>query len=112
MESTTDFEKLLLLYKTEGHNMSIESFCIHNGVNYKAFDRWYRDTHKNIVPVQVVGESDPVEENHEEVKAEELAKDEARISVSMYLGNGFYVKRKHLTYAQLKSLVEKLESLC
>ena len=28
MENTTDFEKLLFLYKTEGKNMSIEFFCV------------------------------------------------------------------------------------
>ena len=38
MESTTDFEKLLFLYKTEDHNMTIKSFCMNNGVNYGTFD--------------------------------------------------------------------------
>ena len=42
MESITDFEKLLFLYKTEGRNMTMESFCMNNGVNYGAFDKWYR----------------------------------------------------------------------
>ncbi len=54
MLSTTDFVKLLFLYKTEGKNMSIQTFCVNNGVNYRAFGKWFRNTHKDIVPVEVV----------------------------------------------------------
>ena len=42
MLSTTDFERLLFLYKTEGKNMSIYTFCVNSGVNYRAFDKWFR----------------------------------------------------------------------
>src|SRR5574344_1488596 len=66
MESTTDFEKLLFLYKTEGRNMTIESFCISNGVNYRAFDKWYRNCHRDIVPIQII--SKPETEDHQECK--------------------------------------------
>lgn len=31
MLSTIDFEKLLFLYKTEGQNMSIHTFCVNKG---------------------------------------------------------------------------------
>ena len=50
MLSTTDFEKLLFLYKTEGKNMSIQTFCVNSGVNYRAFDKWFRNTHKDTRP--------------------------------------------------------------
>jgi hypothetical protein len=39
MLSKTDFEKLLFLYKTEGKNMSIQTFCVNSGLNYRAFDK-------------------------------------------------------------------------
>lgn len=55
MERTSDFEQLLFLYKTEGKGISLEQFCINNGINYRAFDRWYRNHHEGVVPVQVVG---------------------------------------------------------
>ncbi len=111
MESTTDFEKLLFLYKTEGKHMSIETFCVHNGINYKAFDRWYRNTHKDIVPVQIVEDKD-LEADCHEIKEDPHSDREARISISRYLGNGIYVKRKHLTYPELKELINKLECIC
>ena len=40
MERTSDFEQPLFLYKTEGKGISLEQFCINNGINYRAFDRW------------------------------------------------------------------------
>ena len=51
MERTSDFEQLLFLYKTEGKGISLEQFCINNGINYRAFDRWYRNHHEGAVQV-------------------------------------------------------------
>ncbi|MCO6026538.1 hypothetical protein NG821_11955 [Prevotella cerevisiae] len=39
IQGTTDLEKLLFLYKTEGKNMSIQTFCVNSGLNYRAFDK-------------------------------------------------------------------------
>lgn len=39
MVSTTDFEKLLFFYKTEGKNRSIQTFCMNNVANYRTFDK-------------------------------------------------------------------------
>jgi hypothetical protein len=33
MLSTTVFEKRFFLHKTEGKNVSIQTFCVNNGVN-------------------------------------------------------------------------------
>ena len=40
MEKTSDFEKLLFLYKTEGKGISLEQYCINNRINYRISDRW------------------------------------------------------------------------
>jgi hypothetical protein len=39
MLSTKVFEKLLIFYKAEGKNMSIQTFCVNSGLNYRAFDK-------------------------------------------------------------------------
>lgn len=112
MESTTDFEKLLFLYKTEGRNMTIESFCINNGVNYRTFDRWYRNSHKDIVPIQI---TDKPEAEHEERKQEDDSQHsdhETLITMTLNFSNGMYIRRKHLTYAELKQMILKVEGLC
>ena len=113
MESTTDFEKLLFLYKTEGRNMTIESFCISNGVNYRAFDKWYRNCHRDIVPIQIISKPE-TEQEHQECKHtdEQSSTHETLITMTLNFSNGMYIRRKHLTYPELKQLILKVEGLC
>ena len=57
MYSYNDFERLFLRYKLEGipAGVSIEKFCMSNQVPYNLFSKWYKDTRKKIIPVQVLG---------------------------------------------------------
>ncbi len=54
-----DFKELLLYfqYQTEAvpHRMSLQAFCSKNNVPYNIFHKWYKDTHRKIVEVQVNG---------------------------------------------------------
>ena len=109
MESITDFEKLLFLYKTEGHNKTIESFCMNNGVNYRAFDKWYRNCHKDIIPVQI---TDRPESEPQESKNDQASVHDTLITLTLNFSNGMYMRRKHLTYSELKQLILKVEGLC
>ena len=53
MERTSDFEELHFLYKAEGKGFSLEQYCINNEINYRTFDRWYRNQHERVRAVQV-----------------------------------------------------------
>ena len=57
MYSYNDFECLFVRYKLEGipAGVSIEKFCLSNKVPYNLFAKWYKDTRKKIIPVQVLG---------------------------------------------------------
>ncbi len=57
MYSYNDFERLFLRYKLEGvpSGVSIEQFCLAQKVPYNLFQKWYKDTRKKIIPVQVLG---------------------------------------------------------
>jgi hypothetical protein len=55
MERTSDFEKLLFLYKTEDKDFSIELYCINNEINYRVFDRLYHNHRDGVVLVQLAG---------------------------------------------------------
>ena len=48
MYSNSDFEKVWFLYKTEGEpkGISINTFCVNQGVPYNQFNDWFRKTHK------------------------------------------------------------------
>ena len=113
MFSSKDFEKCWFLYQSEGHprNISIEEFCLKQGVPVNEFNKWYRDTHKRIYPVQVDGA--PASESREEPQVDQTApKESVRIAVTVCMSNGVLIKRKNLSYESLLRFVEKLEALC
>ena len=99
--------------RTEGipHDLSIEQFCLKQGVPVNEFNKWYRDNHKRIHPIQVDGI--PSEES-KEPSGESLAKgtNSVRISITRFMSNGVLIKRKKLSYDSLLKFVEKLEVLC
>lgn len=124
MYSYNDFERLFLRYKLEGipAGVSIEKFCMSNQVPYNLFSKWYKDTRKKIIPVQVLGAPSPEAEMPEspssipEQKSESDSRlsspTELRILVDIRMSNGVHISQKNLSYKGLKSLVEKLEGLC
>jgi len=124
MCSYNEFERLFLRYKLEGvpNGISIEQFCLSNKVPYNLFEKWYKDTRKKIIPVQVLG-TPPAEVDSVEISASILNQNpisdspvlphtELRILVDIRMSNGVHVSQKNLSYEGLKSLVEKLEGLC
>ena len=113
MYSNSDFEKLWFLYKTEGEpkGISINSFCVNQGVPYNHFNDWFRKTHKKIVPVQIDGMPSIDEDSVKEAKPE-IVKEKGHIMVLIQNREGLQIKKKNITYPELKQLVEKLEGLC
>lgn len=113
MFSSKDFEKCWFLYQSEGlpYNLSIEEFCLKQGVPVNEFNRWYRNTHKRIHPIQVSGV--PTSETKEDISEDQPpSKGSVRIAVTISMSNGVFVKRKNLSYESLLKFVEKLEGLC
>ena len=57
MYSSEDFERFYFQYQTETlpHGKSLQSFCIKNKVPYNIFQKWFKDTRKKVVEVQVDG---------------------------------------------------------
>ena len=113
MYSNSDFEKIWFLYKTEGEpkGISINSFCVSQGVPYSQFNDWFRKTHKKIVPVQIDGIPSSDEGLAQDIKPE-IVKERGHIMVLIQNRDGLQIKKKNLTYLELKQLVEKLEGLC
>ena len=113
MFSSKDFEKCWFLYQSEGlpYNLSIEEFCLKQGVPVSEFNKWYRDTHKRIHPIQVDGApaSEAKEDTAEDQNSSQVS---VRIAVTICMNNGVFIKQKNLSYESLQQFVEKLEALC
>ena len=108
-----DFEKCWFLYQSEGlpYNLSIEEFCLKQGVPVNEFNKWYRDTHKRIHPIQVDG-APALEAKEYTAEGQNSSQVSVRIAVTISMSNGVFVKRKNLSYEGLLKFVEKLEGLC
>ena len=57
MYSSEDLERFYFQYQTEAlpHGESLQSFCVKNKVPYNIFQKWFKDTRKKVVEVQVDG---------------------------------------------------------
>ena len=109
MYSYNDFERLFLRYKLEGipAGVSIEKFCMSNKVPNNLFFKWYKDTRKKIVPVQVLGapstESEmpespsPLPEQKSESDPRLFCHTELRILVDIRMSNGVHISQKNLS---------------
>ncbi|HBO06583.1 MULTISPECIES: hypothetical protein [Bacteroides] len=103
MYSYNDFERLFVRYKLENlpSGVSIEKFCMSNKVPYNLFAKWYKDTRKKIIPVQVLGVPSPESEMHEipspiseqnrEVDTWLSSPTELRIHVDIRMSNGVHI---------------------
>ena len=57
MYSNEDLERFYFKYQTEAlpHGQSLQSFCLNNNVPYNIFSKWYKDTRRKVVAVEVDG---------------------------------------------------------
>lgn len=104
MYSSEDFEKLWFLYKLEGQskNVSLESFCLQQGVSYRLFYKWFSSRKKTIVPVEVVGlpaDQLPLEDVNQESSCQDIVLASSIQTVLICLSNGVQISKSNLSYA-------------
>lgn len=118
MYSSEDLERFYFQYQTEAmpQGISIEQFCLKNKVPYNLFNKWYRDTRKRIVEVQVDGKpcltDQQATNSKEKPTPQEANPSSVRILVEIRMTNGLHLSQRNLSYQELRDLVEKLEGLC
>ena len=120
MYSSEDLESFYFQYQTEAlpHGESLQLFCAKHKIPYNIFQKWFKDTRKKVVEVQIDGV--PVI-NHEEKnktsdQAQTVSKSDidnpVRIWTDIRINNGLHLFQKNLSYQDLVRMVEKLECLC
>lgn len=130
MYSNEELERFYFKYQTEAlpHGQSIQSFCLTNNVPYNIFSKWYKDTRRKVVAVQVDGRPEnctgkSVQSDQDgslspkRMEKSPLSEDKphcppVRIWLELRMSNGLYLSRKNLSYQELSSMIEKLEGLC
>ena len=120
MYSSEDLERFYFQYQSEAlpHGESLQSFCLKHKVPYNIFQKWFKDTRKRIIEVQIDGA--PVISHEEEAKTgdgpEPVSKsnDEnpVRIWIDIRISNGLHLSQKNLSCQDLVRMIEKLEGLC
>lgn len=96
MYSSEDLERFYFQYQTEAllGGMSIEQFCLKNKEPYNIFNKWYRDTRKGIVEVQVDGRPSPADSHqlcpHGDVSSQ-TARTSVHILVELRMTNGLHI---------------------
>ena len=120
MYSSEDLERFYFQYQTEAlpHGESLQSFCVKNKVPYNIFQKWFKDTRKKVVEVQVDGAPEIAHEEKtktgEQPKPVSRSSDDnpVRIWIDIRISNGLHLSQKNLSYQDLVRMIEKLEGLC
>ena len=120
MYSSEDLESFYFQYQTEAlpHGESLQSFCVRNKVPYNIFQKWFKDTRKKVVEVQIDGapEIGHEEKNRTSDQFQSVSQSRndtpVRILVAIRISNGLHLSQKNLSYQDLVRMVEQLEGLC
>ena len=116
MYSSEDLEKFYFEYQSEWmpRGMSIQACCSWNNVPYKILDRWIRDIHKRVVPVEVTGIPEGRKEEGlqgTEAERKNPGREKVGIRVNIIASTGMRVTRGGLNYGSLRMFIEKLEGV-
>lgn len=109
---------ILVLERAITYGGSLQSFCVKQNVLYSIFQKWFKDTRKNVVEVQVDGAS--VINHGKKYKIgdqpEPVLKsgndNPVRIWVDNRISNGSRLSQTNLSYQVLVWMIEKMEGLC
>ncbi len=116
MYSSEDLERFYFQYQSEAfpHGESLQSFCVKNKVPYNIFQKWFKDTRKKVVSVQIDGapEISHSEKNKSSAQLQSVSKSSndtpVRIWIDIRISNGLHLFQKNLSYQDLVRMVEKL----
>lgn len=120
MCSSEDPERFYFQFQTEAlpHGESLQSFCVKNKVPYDIFYKWFKDTRKKVVEVQIDGipvvgnEKNPMSGMRPQTVSKGSSDTPARIWIEIRISNGLHLFQKNLSYQGLVRMIEKLEGLC
>lgn len=123
MYSDKDFQTFWFRYKTEGepHGISINSFCVNQGVPYKQFYAWFKKHAKDtVIPVEIEGMPDNEDEDDAKTKSKasvnaKSEKPKSKTSAEYDPSQGMTEQELHnfcrFLYSQLQAKDEEIKHL-
>lgn len=117
------YSEFLFRYQTDGAllKISINAYCIQEGIAYRNFIKWYRDNKKRIresemeeirlSPLTVTGapkDKSPVPL----VRSESSSEDANVVCFHLKLSNGIEINKENCNLESLTCLLQSLSALC
>lgn len=120
MYSSEDLESFLLSIPDRGLASwrTPPIICVRNKVPYNIFQKWFKDTRKKVVEVQIDGAPEIGHEEKSRTSDQPQSVSQSRndhpvcIWVAIRISNGLHLSRKNLSYQDLVRMVENLEGVC
>ena len=99
MYSSEDLERFYFQYQAEAfpHGESLQSFCVTNKVPYNIFQKWFKDTRKKVVEVQINGTPEIVHEEKSKASDQSQSVSQSRTAtpvrlwVDIRISNGLHL---------------------
>lgn len=125
MNKSEFYSEFLFRYQTDGapRKISINAYCISEGVEYRNFIKWYRDNKKRlretemeeirVSPLTVTGVPSACVSSAVVLTPKEYgAEDTNVVSFHLKLRNGIEINKENANLDSLTCLLQSLRSLC
>jgi len=125
MNKSEFYSEFLFRYQTDGapRKISINAYCISEGVEYRNFIKWYRDNKKRlretemeeirVSPLTVTGVPSASVSSAVVLTPKEYAAEDANVvSFHLKLRNGIEINKENANLDSLTCLLQSLRSLC
>lgn len=118
MHKSEFYSDFLFRYQTEGapRKISINTFCLREGVDYGSFIRWYRDNKKRmrdaemeeirVSPIHVTQSGSPDPLPPADTSMANV------LSFHLKLDNGIEINKENVNLGSIAALLQSLSKLC
>lgn len=122
MNKSEFYSEFLFRYQTEGalDKVSINTFCLREGVDYGSFIRWYRDNKKRmreaemegirVSPIHVVDSGSHTLASIDTPLSQSCAMNV--LSFHLKLDNGIEINKENVNLSSVTALLQSLSKLC
>ncbi len=118
------YSEFLFRYQTDAapRKISINAYCISEGIEYRNFIKWYRENKKRLresemeeirlSPLTVTGAPTPEPPSAPSIASIPSSEETNVVSFHLKLSNGIEINKEHTNLDGLTRLLQSLSALC